>query len=129
MSSAKKTSAAAEKTDPTDLLDGKLIKDGLVRAGLSTKGSVLEMATRLQGHFTSDPEHVKNGSREYDCDVDAGGCGYPFPTNLDLDANVNGLTPLSQAEIVAQALADDVEPDALAETLDTYDVRHRTDEI
>ncbi|SDU82573.1 Ectoine hydroxylase-related dioxygenase, phytanoyl-CoA dioxygenase (PhyH) family [Microlunatus sagamiharensis] len=55
--------------------------------------------------------------------------GYPFPTNLDLDANVNGLTPLSQAEIVAQALADDVEPDALAETLDTYDVRHRTDEI
>jgi len=55
--------------------------------------------------------------------------GYPFPTNLDLDANVNGLTPLSQAEIVAQALADDAEPDALAETLDTYDVRHRTDEI
>lgn len=83
MSSTKKTAAAvAEKTDPTDLLDGKLIKDGLVRAGLSTKGSVLEMATRLQGHFTSDPEHVKNGSREYDCDVDAGGCGYPFPTNL-----------------------------------------------
>lgn len=83
MSSAKKTTAAAaEKTDPTDLLDGKTIKDALVRAGLSTKGSVLEMATRLQGHFTSDPEHVKNGSREYDCDVDAGGCGYPFPTNL-----------------------------------------------
>ena len=55
--------------------------------------------------------------------------GYPFPTNLDLDANVGGLTPLSQAEIVTQALADDVEPDALAETLDAYDRRHRTDEI
>ena len=48
---------------------------------------------------------------------------------LDLDANVNGLTPRSQAEIVTQALADDVEPDALDETLDTYDVRHHTDEI
>lgn len=82
MSSAKKSAAAAEKTDPTDLLNGETIKDALVRAGLSTKGSVLEMATRLQSHFTSDPEHVKNGSREYDCDVDAGGCGYPFPTNL-----------------------------------------------
>lgn len=79
--SAKKT-AAAEKTDPTDLLDGELIKDALVRAGLNTKGSVLEMAGRLQAHLTSDPEHVANGSREYDCDVDAGGCGYPFPTNL-----------------------------------------------
>ena len=55
--------------------------------------------------------------------------GYPFPTNLDLDANVGGLTPLSQAEIVAQALADDVEPDRLVETLATYDRRHRTDEI
>src|SRR4051794_13203779 len=55
--------------------------------------------------------------------------GYPFPTNLDLDANVGGLTPLSQAELVTQALADDVEPDALAQTLDTYDRRHRTDEL
>jgi hypothetical protein len=82
MSSAKKSAAAAERKDPTDLLNGETIKDALVRAGLSTKGSVLEMATRLQSHFTSDPEHVKNGSREYDCDVDAGGCGYPFPTNL-----------------------------------------------
>ena len=55
--------------------------------------------------------------------------GYPFPTNLDLDANVGGLTPLSQAELVTQALADDAEPDALEETLATYDRRHRTDEI
>ncbi len=55
--------------------------------------------------------------------------GYPFPTNLDRDANVGGLTPLSQAEIVAQALADDVEPAAFAETLDAYDSRHRTDEV
>ena len=55
--------------------------------------------------------------------------GYPFPTNLDLDANVGGLTPLSQAELVTRALADDVEPDALAATLASYDQRHRTDAI
>ncbi|MGI3780599.1 MAG: phytanoyl-CoA dioxygenase family protein [Janthinobacterium lividum] len=55
--------------------------------------------------------------------------GYPFPTNLDLDENVGGLTPLSQAELVTQALADDLEPEALAESLTTYDRRHRTDEI
>ena len=29
--------------------------------------------------------------------------GYPFPSNLDLDANVDGLTPLSQAQVVQQA--------------------------
>ena len=53
--------------------------------------------------------------------------GYPFPTNLDRDANVGGLTPLSQAELVTRALADDEEPDALAATLDAYERRHRTD--
>ncbi|HEY0237223.1 MAG TPA: phytanoyl-CoA dioxygenase family protein [Friedmanniella sp.] len=55
--------------------------------------------------------------------------GYPFPTNLDLDENVGGLTPMSQAELVTQALADDLEPDALDESLSRYDRRHRTDEI
>ena len=55
--------------------------------------------------------------------------GYPFPTNLDLDANVGGLTPRSQAEIVTQALADDVDPDALGETLTAYDRAHATDAI
>ena len=55
--------------------------------------------------------------------------GYPFPTNLDLDANVGGLTPLSQAELVTQSLADDVEPAALAETLAGYERRHRTDAV
>lgn len=55
--------------------------------------------------------------------------GYAFPTNLDLDANVDGLTPLSQAELVTRALADDVGPEQLGETLVAYDRRHRTDEI
>ena len=53
--------------------------------------------------------------------------GYPFPTNLDLDANVNGLTPLSQAEIVHQALAESWPPEQLDAAVDAYDGRRRTD--
>ncbi len=53
--------------------------------------------------------------------------GYPFPTNLDLDANVNGLTPLSQAEIVHQALAEGWTPEQLDAAVDAYDGRRRTD--
>jgi ectoine hydroxylase-related dioxygenase (phytanoyl-CoA dioxygenase family) len=55
--------------------------------------------------------------------------GYPFPTNLDRDANVGGLTPLSQAEQVAAALADDAAPEVLAETLAAYEHRHATDGV
>ncbi|MET0446904.1 MAG: phytanoyl-CoA dioxygenase family protein [Aeromicrobium sp.] len=53
--------------------------------------------------------------------------GYPFPTNLDLDANVNGLTPLSQAEIVHQALAEGWAPTRLDDALTGYTDRRRTD--
>jgi ectoine hydroxylase-related dioxygenase (phytanoyl-CoA dioxygenase family) len=55
--------------------------------------------------------------------------GYPFPTNLDLDDNVDGLTPLSQAALVEQALAQDWTVDRLQQALDSYAVRHRTHEI
>jgi ectoine hydroxylase-related dioxygenase (phytanoyl-CoA dioxygenase family) len=55
--------------------------------------------------------------------------GYPFPTNLDLDANVGGLTPLSQAQLVQAALDADTDPESLTETLAAYDLRHRTEEI
>ena len=34
--------------------------------------------------------------------------GYPFPTNLDLDQPVGGMTPASQAELAADALASAV---------------------
>ncbi len=55
--------------------------------------------------------------------------GYPFPSNLDLDDNVGGLTPPAQAAFVHQALAQDWDPEQLAAALDSYDLRHRTDEI
>jgi ectoine hydroxylase-related dioxygenase (phytanoyl-CoA dioxygenase family) len=55
--------------------------------------------------------------------------GYPFPSNLDLDENVDGLTPLAQTALIEQALAEDWNADQVAEALDAYATRHRTDEI
>ncbi len=52
--------------------------------------------------------------------------GYPFPTNLDLDQPVDGLTPLSQAELVHRALDEGWEPAALTAALDDYSARRRT---
>jgi ectoine hydroxylase-related dioxygenase (phytanoyl-CoA dioxygenase family) len=55
--------------------------------------------------------------------------GYPFPSNLDLDENVGGLTPLAQTALLQQALTEDWHPDQAGEALDAYAARHRTDEI
>jgi ectoine hydroxylase-related dioxygenase (phytanoyl-CoA dioxygenase family) len=53
--------------------------------------------------------------------------GYPFPTNLDLDQPIDGLTPLAQAELVHQALDEGWEPARLEEGLDAYAARRRTE--
>ncbi len=55
--------------------------------------------------------------------------GYPFPSNLDLDENVGGLTPLAQSALLEQALVEDWHPEQVSEALDAYATRHRTDEI
>jgi len=55
--------------------------------------------------------------------------GYPFPTNLDRDQPLGGLTPPSQAEIVTQALAEGWEPARVAEALDAYTARRSNEEI
>ena len=55
--------------------------------------------------------------------------GYPFPSNLDLDSNVDGLTPLSQAQLVQTAVDEGWSDERLDHELTAYDVRHRTDEI
>jgi ectoine hydroxylase-related dioxygenase (phytanoyl-CoA dioxygenase family) len=52
--------------------------------------------------------------------------GYPFPTNLDRDQPVGGMTPLAQADIVSQALAEGWEPARLDEALDAHAVRRST---
>ena len=55
--------------------------------------------------------------------------GYPFPSNLDLDANVEGLTPLAQSDLLRTALEQDWAASRVDAELDGYARRHRTDEI
>jgi ectoine hydroxylase-related dioxygenase (phytanoyl-CoA dioxygenase family) len=49
--------------------------------------------------------------------------GYPFPTNLDLDQPVGGLTPASQAEIVSRALTERWDAARLDAAVTAYDAR------
>jgi ectoine hydroxylase-related dioxygenase (phytanoyl-CoA dioxygenase family) len=52
--------------------------------------------------------------------------GYPFPTNLDLDQPVDGMTPASQAQLATEALASGMPAEDLAATLDRYAARRTT---
>jgi ectoine hydroxylase-related dioxygenase (phytanoyl-CoA dioxygenase family) len=49
--------------------------------------------------------------------------GYPFPTNLDRDQPIGGLTPLAQTEILGQALAEGWDPARVDDALDAYATR------
>ncbi|MCL3818176.1 phytanoyl-CoA dioxygenase family protein [Aeromicrobium wangtongii] len=53
--------------------------------------------------------------------------GYPFPTNLDRDQPIGGLTPLSQADVLHEALAGGWAPARLDAAIDAYTERRRTD--
>ncbi|MET1039232.1 MAG: phytanoyl-CoA dioxygenase family protein [Aeromicrobium sp.] len=53
--------------------------------------------------------------------------GYPFPTNLDRDQPIGGLTPLSQADVLHQALAEGWSPDRLDQAMSAATDRRRTD--
>lgn len=63
-----------------------------------------------------DVEHAVAASAE----------GYAFPTNLDLDQPVDGMSPPTQADIVRQALAEGASPDELADRLAGYAAARRT---
>ena len=63
-----------------------------------------------------DAEHAVAASAE----------GYAFPTNLDRDAAVDGLTPPSQADLVRQALAEGWTEDRFRTALDAHTDLHRT---
>jgi ectoine hydroxylase-related dioxygenase (phytanoyl-CoA dioxygenase family) len=86
-------------------------RDRVVRA-------VYPVLLERRGSGTPDEvlEHVLAASAE----------GYPFPTNLDLDQPVGGLTPASQAEIVRDALQAGSSPAELADLLDQHAVRRTT---
>ncbi len=55
--------------------------------------------------------------------------GYPFPTNLDRDPPVGGLTPLAQTDILLDALVNGVGVAELSGRLAGYAARRRTNEI
>ena len=55
--------------------------------------------------------------------------GYPFPTNLDLDQPIEGLTPPSQADILTQALDEEWEPATVADALNACAERRRTENV
>ncbi len=52
--------------------------------------------------------------------------GYPFPTNLDRDQPIGGLTPLAQTELLAQALAENWSAERVNTELDAYAIRRLT---
>src|SRR5580704_4646744 len=52
--------------------------------------------------------------------------GYAFPTNLDLDQPVDGLAPPTQAQILAQAVAQDWSQRRLKTELDGWSARRRS---
>ncbi len=57
------------------------------------------------------------------CAVAASAEGYAFPTNLDRDVPIGGLTPPSQQDLVREALANKTPPDELTAQLVAH--RHR----
>jgi ectoine hydroxylase-related dioxygenase (phytanoyl-CoA dioxygenase family) len=52
--------------------------------------------------------------------------GYAFPTNLDLDQPIDGLAPMTQAEILAQAVADGWSQQRLEAALGAWSARRQT---
>jgi ectoine hydroxylase-related dioxygenase (phytanoyl-CoA dioxygenase family) len=52
--------------------------------------------------------------------------GYPFPTNLDLDQPIDGLAPMTQAEILGRAVAEDWSPQRLEAELGAWSARRQS---
>jgi len=66
------------------------------------------LATRRAGMSPRAASNVVASSAE----------GYAFPTNLDRDTPVDGMTPRSQADVVLEALAEGLSPEQLTGRLD-----------
>ena len=52
--------------------------------------------------------------------------GYAFPTNLDLDQPIDGLAPMTQAEILGRAVADGWPQRRLEAELGAWSARRQT---
>jgi ectoine hydroxylase-related dioxygenase (phytanoyl-CoA dioxygenase family) len=79
-------------------------------------------ALRQRQEAGADPAGLANA-------VAAAAEGYPFPTNLDRDQPIGGLTPPAQTEILTQALAERWEPARVDEALVAYGARRSNEDI
>jgi len=52
--------------------------------------------------------------------------GYAFPTNLDRDQPVNGMSPATQADLVRRALGEAITPEELSDRLAAQELRTRS---
>ena len=96
----------------------------------SAFGRAMERSTAARMATALYPALRRAGARRdtkgWAASVAASAEGYPFPTNLDLDQPVDGLTPVSQADLVHRALDEGWEPTALSAAIADYSARRRT---
>jgi ectoine hydroxylase-related dioxygenase (phytanoyl-CoA dioxygenase family) len=100
----------------------------------SAFGQAMELVDRrkvAKAIYPALQERHRNGGRTAAVDnaIAAAASGYPFPTNLDRDQPIGGLTPPTQIDVLQQALDDGWEPALLDDALDAYDARHNNDDI
>jgi ectoine hydroxylase-related dioxygenase (phytanoyl-CoA dioxygenase family) len=98
----------------------------------SAFGRAMESVDRVRMAVTLYPvlrELGQDGAFPLDNVIAACAEGYAFPTNLDRDQPIGGLAPLTQADLVRQALDEDWPADSLQQALDEHAVRRRTDDI
>jgi len=97
----------------------------------SSMGRAMETMDRLRMSSATYPVLLARQEAGFTDDqllnaMTAAADGYAFPTNLDNDPPVDGLTPPSHLDIVRNALAEHASPDALAERLDALAGRRRS---
>jgi len=73
--------------------------------------------------------HAKGDAAAVVNAVTAAADGYPFPTNLDRDQPIGGLTPIAQTDVLLTALEEGWDAARVVEELDAYDRRRDNEEI
>lgn len=94
----------------------------------SAFGRAMEATDRQRIVTSIYPALLSRKAAGHDVDdaVAASAEGYAFPTNLDLDQPVDGMSPPTQADLVRQALAEDASPEDLSTRLSGQAAARRT---
>ncbi|MCO6384144.1 phytanoyl-CoA dioxygenase family protein [Oceanicola sp. 502str15] len=93
----------------------------------SAMGRTMEAIDRTSMIKALYPELVGSGLSDDELDrvVAASAEGYAFPTNLDTDPAVGGMSPKTHADMMREALAKRTSADEFAALIDTLDVRRK----